>query len=335
MGLKRKELHPWGQKRHYGQIGRILQHRLKMQNKKHGTFRKRWCPLVTQLSMVNCMPTIRPVRAHESYDFAIMITSYCEVFRRMKFADCSQHRQSAEINFRPYGIKAGPYIRMQVRFPRGHAYMRPLRFNALCRKKKWFVELPLPGTPINSTVPQQRSRLETLGRPLCRWRQSTCTRLEAGLCDRLIGKWLYMWAELAGSVCARDWLMALRQLLAFQVYYIHHSLILSLMASVQQTARKCTLCHGSWLTIIATYANAKLSGSCWETLFTCRTVSTYIVVAMIRTQGGTRENTDVKSNRQISCCFIGNELRARVLILVKLRKGWNYSFMWILSAYSI
>ena len=40
------------------------------------------------------------------------------------------------------------------------------RFNALCWKKKWFVELPLPGTPVNSTVPQQRSQLETLGRPL-------------------------------------------------------------------------------------------------------------------------------------------------------------------------
>ena len=40
------------------------------------------------------------------------------------------------------------------------------RFNALCWEKKWFVELTLPGTPVNSTVPQQRSQLETLGRPL-------------------------------------------------------------------------------------------------------------------------------------------------------------------------
>ena len=76
-----------------------------------------------------------------------------EVFWRMKLADCSQNRQPAKINFRPYGILLDP---MQVRF----------RFNALCWEKKWFVELTLPGTPVNSTVPQQRSQLETLGRPL-------------------------------------------------------------------------------------------------------------------------------------------------------------------------
>ena len=39
-----------------------------------------------------------------SYD---MITSHCEVFWRMKFADCSQHRQSAE--FPAVRYNAGPY----------------------------------------------------------------------------------------------------------------------------------------------------------------------------------------------------------------------------------
>ena len=56
-----------------------------------------------------------------------------EVFWRMKLADCSQNRQPAKINFRPYGILLDP---MQVRFPKSR--LRPaLMHSAGKRSGSW------------------------------------------------------------------------------------------------------------------------------------------------------------------------------------------------------
>ena len=71
-------------------------------------------------------------------------------------------------------------------------------------------------------------RSAQLARSFCTChRRAQSRRLEAGFCYHLNGKWLHVGTALAGSVCARDWLMALRQLIAFKLIHVHTFVVIS------------------------------------------------------------------------------------------------------------